>query len=60
MEFWYARELIPLNFLPPYLQDDVTGEIQPLVKYDHATGEPSGITDLGRSLLTMFQSNRGS
>lgn len=52
------ENLIPLNFLPSHIQQD-NGKVIQLVHYDK-TGEPIGMTEEGRTLLTKFQSFRGS
>lgn len=55
----FQENLLPLNFLPAFVE--VEGEAAPvrLVNYDK-NGEVLGITEWGRSLLTKFQDSRGT
>lgn len=65
---WNDRllNLIPLNFLPPYVRKtfktetaDKT-EVLELVKYDKRTGKPKKLTNHGQRLLLKFSTSRGS
>lgn len=54
----FQENLIPLNFLPCYVQKD-NHEFVQLLRYD-SSGTPRGMENGGRQLITKFQSLRGS
>jgi hypothetical protein len=55
------ENLIPLNFLPPYVTTEQSGKTMtvPLIKFD-SNGKILGITMWGRRFITKFQKMRGS